>query len=526
MNTKKNLLIIFLFIYFLIGAFYSLNNGLSHDEYHEQRNWEYNVALVNYILFNAEIEPTLINYQDKYYGIGFQIISQPIQFFLKDIILNFQSIDSYGAHLLAKHFVVFTTFFISIIFVYLIISKIIDNFYFTISATSLYATYPYLLGHGLFNPKDIPFLCFWVICTYVSINIFDKLLRDISPKYQEIILISFLSAFLLSIRITGALIFIQYLVTFIIFLNLKKIKFRNFFKIYLKKILTFVFLTIFITYLFYPVFWTNPLLIIEAINFMSSHFNNVCTLTFGKCMFSNNLDPTYIPLWILVKLPLIILIGLLLLPLTEKKIFINETSNIFFGTLLISSFLIPIILIFKKVHLYDEIRQILFIIPSIFILGVISIYIFSKKIFYFLSLATLLIFLIENIIIYPYQYVWFNTPSRVLNLTKNFELDYWGLNGKDLARKTVIFNKSETKIPCIVVSPDYLVRPFMNSNLFTCFVPWSAIDTDIKRPFLAIQNVRNMKKGKTYKCNTVYESKFNFLFSKEDIVTGRLIKCI
>lgn len=525
MDTKKNLLVIFLFIYFLIGAFYSLNTGLSHDEYHEQRNWEYNLALVNYILFNVEIEPTLINYQDKYYGIGFQIISQPIQFILKNIILKFQSIDPYGAHLLAKHFVVFTSFFISVIFVYLIISKIINNFYFSISATFLYSTYPYLLGHGLFNPKDIPFLCFWIICTYVSINIFTKLLRDTSLKYQDIILISLLSAFLLSIRITGALIFIQYLVTFVIFINLKKIKFINFFRIYFIKILGFIFLTTFLTYLFYPVFWRNPLLIFEAINFMSSHFNNVCTLTLGKCMFSNNLDPTYIPIWILVKLPLIILIGLLLLPITERKIFTNERNNIFFGTLLISSFLIPIILIFKKVHLYDELRQVLFIIPSIFILGVISIYIYSKKIFYFLSFITLIIFLAENVIIYPYQYVWFNTPSRVLNLTKNFELDYWGLSGKDLAKKTEILNKSEITKPCVVVSPDYLVKPFLNPNLFTCFIPWSAIDTDISRPFWAIQNVRNLKKGRSYKCDTVYESKFNFLFSKEDIITGRLIKC-
>ena len=52
------------------------------------------------------------------------------------------------------------------------------------------------------------------------------------------------------------------------------------------------------------------------------------------------------------------------------------------------------------------------------------------------------------------------------------------------------------------------------------------IDSDFPRPFLAIQNVRNLKKGKSYKCESVYESKFNLLFSKEDIITGKLIKCI
>ena len=43
---------------------------------------------------------------------------------------------------------------------------------------------------------------------------------------------------------------------------------------------------------------------------------------------------------------------------------------------------------------------------------------------------------------------------------------------------------------------------------------------------LAVQNVRNLKKGKSYKCDSIYESKFNLLFTKEDIITGRLIKCI
>ena len=118
---KKNFLIIFLFIYFLVGAYYSLNTGLSFDEFHEQRNWEYNVALVKHFILQAEIDPSFENNPTKYYGIGFQIISQPIQFFLAGIILKFQNIDSYGAHLLAKHFVVFISFFTSGIFVYLII---------------------------------------------------------------------------------------------------------------------------------------------------------------------------------------------------------------------------------------------------------------------------------------------------------------------------------------------------------------------------------------------------------------------
>jgi hypothetical protein len=192
--------------------------------------------------------------------------------------------------------------------------------------------------------------------------------------------------------------------------------------------------------------------------------------------------------------------------------------------LLASSLFIPIALILKEVHLYDELRQILFLVPMFFILGVVSLYIFSKKIFYFLSVITLTIFLIENIKIYPYQYVWFNTPARTLNLNKNFELDYWGISGKHLANHIAKLNEKVEHKPCILTT--WTAQPFLDSKFYSCFGTWSEIDSGFTRPFWAIQNVRNLKKGKSYKCDSVYESKFNFLFSKEDIVTGRLIKCI
>ena len=41
----KNFFIILLFIYFVVGAYYSLNTGLSFDEWVEQIIWDYNVAI-------------------------------------------------------------------------------------------------------------------------------------------------------------------------------------------------------------------------------------------------------------------------------------------------------------------------------------------------------------------------------------------------------------------------------------------------------------------------------------------------
>ena len=74
----------------------------------------------------------------------------------------------------------------------------------------------------------------------------------------------------------------------------------------------------------------EDVLIDSALTFavwFSKYYHDVCTLTLGKCMPAKNLDPIYIPIWLSVKLPLIILLGLILLPFVEKKIFINKKND-------------------------------------------------------------------------------------------------------------------------------------------------------------------------------------------------------
>ena len=58
---------------------------------------------------NQVPDENLSEYKDKYYGVGFQFISQPIQFLIKDIVKSINqsktiSMDDYGAKLVSKHF--------------------------------------------------------------------------------------------------------------------------------------------------------------------------------------------------------------------------------------------------------------------------------------------------------------------------------------------------------------------------------------------------------------------------------------
>ena len=70
-NLKSKIFYLFLFLFFVTGSITSLNVGISHDEWHEEENWKYNISLSqnikNHIFFNEKIDPDLENYKDKYY---------------------------------------------------------------------------------------------------------------------------------------------------------------------------------------------------------------------------------------------------------------------------------------------------------------------------------------------------------------------------------------------------------------------------------------------------------------------------
>ena len=528
-SLKRKFFIVFLFSYFFIGSSNSLNTGISFDENYEQLNWNFHISLIKEIS-TAVSNKTKIN-KAKFdqdvksfvgYGIGFQLISQPIQFFLKDMLSKNKNLNDYGAKLVAKHFVVFLFFFISGIFFYLILRKIIDNESFCILGTILYFTYPYLFGQAMFSPKDVPFMSVWLMCTYISFTLFEKLINENKISFRFILLFSIASAYLLSIRIAGVLIFIQYSISLLIFLSLFKINLIFFLKRYFKELLFFIFTFFLFIFIFYPIFWLDPLLLIQTFKINMNHFNNVGTSTLGETMYSTNLPATYLLIWLGVKIPLLILIGFITIPFTEKKIFNEKKRSVFFGSILLTLLLVPLILIFKKVHLYDEIRQVMFLVPLIFIIGLVSLFIFSKHFFYLFGTLTLILFILENVKINPYQYVWFNLPSRYIDLTKNFELEYQGISGREISK---YLKNSNNQSYCVLANPLHSVKPFLNDTKFNCFDIWQKIDTDYERPFLAVQNVRNLKKSIPYKCFSIYETSFNLFFQKNKIITGRVLEC-
>ena len=69
----------------MFGSYLSLSNGITSDEYHEQLNWNINFSAIQSFLNTGKYQE-LLNYGDKYHGIAFHYISQPIQILLSNFI--------------------------------------------------------------------------------------------------------------------------------------------------------------------------------------------------------------------------------------------------------------------------------------------------------------------------------------------------------------------------------------------------------------------------------------------------------
>ena len=167
---KKHYFYIFLIPFFFIGATLSTKVGITHDELYDLNVWEANKNLFLNNFFNTDLDTSFLSGGSKFYGSGFHILSIPIESLTIFLFSDTHYLEKTKI-LLSKHITVFILFFISGLFFKRILKLIIENEFFSNLGTVFYFLNPYLLGHSFFNVKDIPFLTFWIICTYLIIKI-------------------------------------------------------------------------------------------------------------------------------------------------------------------------------------------------------------------------------------------------------------------------------------------------------------------------------------------------------------------
>ena len=316
----------FIIIYLIIGIFLSLNLGITHDEPHSNWVWELNKKKVSNIFLNTIYDINYLDTYHGYYGIGFYLISAPFELIFSKFI-GFININLEGSILLLKHPTVFLFFLISGIYFKKIIFLISNDKTFSNLSAIFFLTYPYLLGHSFFNIKDIPFMSVWLICTYYLIKNLNKFFFESKVRYKDITILALLTAYLLSLRINGILIFLEYSIFLIVYLNIFKLNFFTFLKTLKDKIFIFIAVIISSIYILYPSFWSNPFKFVESVNFFQNISQTVCTVTLGECMKTQDIPASYLFIWMFFKLPILILTGIVLFPLVEKNCWLKKITS-------------------------------------------------------------------------------------------------------------------------------------------------------------------------------------------------------
>jgi len=264
---------------------------------------------------------------------------------------------------------------------------------------------------------------------------------------------------------------------------------------------------------------------VEAFNQMRNLPYGVCTLTLGNCMDALNLPSSYIFIWLFFKLPILVFIGLLIFPFIERKIFSQEQNQIILGSISLTVISIIFLLIFFEVNLYDELRHIIFIVPLILISTFAIFYFFSKKFLLLVSIVSILFFTAQNINMYPYQYTWFNIFGNFVDINNNFEIDYWGVGGRNIAKK---INENEILLShsdkCIYVAPKHIIEPFI-SEKYNCVKPFLSIFPKSTEKYILVKYMRNLRRENPSGCELVFEETYNLNLINKNLKIGEVYIC-
>ena len=524
-----------------VGFWACQDIGLGWDEGHERLTLNHKLRAIEGLLAgDTAAYQALLAYGDRYYGIGFHLPA----FFLGELLQTIIPTTANGPKLILAHISVWLCFLGSGYLVKLILLRITQSKQIAITGMLTYLLWPYVFGHGLMNIKDTPFLFAWLLCTYLALRCFFENANahrsSNRPSYKSLFLLAIATSWLLSIRISGILIFIEYgcliICAFAVqFANRQFLITGENVKAVLARLFFFEMICLPTFIALYPISWHNPLEILNAISYMSHHPWSGTTLTAGRFIAPGQQVNFYLTVWLLAKTPLIIIAGIATIPLafflqwrvstldqlTNKSILAQWIG------LVISAIAILAALILHRVGLYNELRQILFLFPLIFIVGISSLYFISQKVCLIAMLFSSAFFIWDNFTLYPYNYTYLNEVARLRPAIQYFETDYFGFSAGRSARwindhPLEAFNK------CIYAYPTHLIANELNDANKTCLIDSLGNAYNLKQdvPSLLYITQRNLINFPIpADCRLIHSEQRTLPITKNPLIMGRLFSC-
>jgi hypothetical protein len=489
-STEKALLCTILMGIFIIGILTVSDYGITYDEPMEidMVKWHF-----DYATSNIDYPVPLI----RYYGIVFNgfcelIYSVAASF---NLVVHDTSLHILVSKIQIKHVLTFFWTFSIYFFVTDIVRIItspqppakkrpeavdskVSNFKLGYWITPIVLSlFPRFWGHGFFNPKDIPFAVLFTLVTLIGTKLVGLYL-DTSAQPSQLarksVAYGTLVGILGGIRPIGIISLLFFGLTCILVvekqIGWRKIIFRLI-PYYMAAIFT-CFLTLFILY---PSAWKNPFSwLISSFTVLSKYPWYGHVLFSGNYILSTSLPWSYIPKYILVSTPeiiiLISLLGIILAVIKYKNFSVIQKSA--FVLIGFQTFTLPMLAIINQSTLYDEIRHFLFIVPGMAVYGSTALIWLSRlevKSIARVSLFSILIVSLTSILIdtyrlHPYEYTYFNHLSgRLASAQYQYESDYWGLSFKESAQ-WLNSNVPKQSQKVAILGPGLSALPFLRSD--------------------------------------------------------------
>lgn len=366
-------------------------------------------------------------------GPAYLLLATPLVSLLKWLGLDLTS---------AWHLTNFLTFNLGVYLLYRLASRWVDSWS-ALTVAAFFSAQPLLWGHAFINPKDIPFLVFFLGSVVFGFELVDEINTNSEspnlPIYQlpipKLLLASFFLGIATSIRVLGPLAAI---ITILYFGLRTLVRPANKHTSRLKSALRattpiwlYAISSIAIMFAFWPYLWLEPLgKFIEVFIFMSDNPTQLNVLFAGENFRAGEIPRRYLPVLLAYTLTepfwLLTIFGGLV------AFWKSENKQRLVLALLALWFLIPVAyVLLRRPAMYDGYRHFLFILPPLFIFtGFAFQFLFQwlKKSWQksALVIALLAFGVLPIIQLHPYQYTYYNSfTGGVSGAFRNYETEYW-----------------------------------------------------------------------------------------------------
>ncbi|MDQ3006913.1 MAG: phospholipid carrier-dependent glycosyltransferase [Chloroflexota bacterium] len=338
----------------------------------------------------------------------------------------------------AWHLVNFLFFQLGVYFLYRLSTRWISPSA-ALAAAALFSWQPLLWGHAFINPKDPPFLVFFLASVCLGFEMVDNIANDTKTSKQKFLSLILAAIFLgitTSIRVLGPLAGLLVLIYFV-----RRILQEKKSRVCMSPWLMFIsygFIAIIAMFLTWPFLWESPVSrFLEVLKLMSDNPTNLSVLFAGDVYRAGELPRRYLPFMLATTLTepvwFLFICGIFIgywKLFTEDSPMKTHKLTTLTLTLLWFLLLVAYVLI-RRPSMYDGLRHFLFILPPVFILtGFAFEFLFQHIALNWLRAAIVLVLFLPGLAgifkLHPYEYTYYNSLiGGTSQAFRNYETDYW-----------------------------------------------------------------------------------------------------